>query len=65
MVILYVYFRLVKEITNLQSLYAYKKFQMVCEGKNLCTPSYTYMRIFLLVNTQYIEYLHNKTQLEI
>jgi hypothetical protein len=34
-----------KEITNLQSIYAYNKFKMVCEGKNLRTPSYAYMHI--------------------
>ncbi len=35
----------VKEITNLQSRNAYKKFKMVCEGKNIRTPSYAYLHI--------------------
>jgi hypothetical protein len=43
-VILCVYLHMVKEITNLQSRYAYKKFKTVCKGKNLRTQSYVYMR---------------------
>ncbi len=35
----------VKQITNLQSIYAYKKIQTLCKGKNLRTPSYAYMRV--------------------
>jgi hypothetical protein len=47
MVILYVYLRMVNEkITNLQSMYAYKKIQTVCKRKNLHTHL---MRIWVYV----------------